>query len=175
MIQIGIKRLHLINGDALDLPSQGIVAIVGPNNAGKTVFLQEAYNCLRIHSLSSPTHWVSSAELMKEGDMRAYFEEHARIPPDAHRTPGATKALFPASSALGNPRGWNLAHLEMLWNSEPITPFSDVADHFSQFLAAMDRGRLLDDIQTREPGISPDDARFISSRTRATWRRGYLS
>ncbi|TDW98499.1 ATP-dependent endonuclease [Kribbella sp. VKM Ac-2566] len=165
MIQIGIERLHLTNddvddtpndGESIDLPSQGIVAIVGPNNAGKSLFLQEMYNVLQIHVAGGlgGAKWITRADLLKAGDVTAYFEENARV---VSASVPPTRMLLPAHSPISNERGFKLEQFKLAWEEPPHYPLGEIAKHFSQHLQALDRGRLLKDVETREPGQSPTD------------------
>src|SRR5258708_6722569 len=89
MIEIGIGRLKLIDGRIIELPRQGIVAIVGPNNAGKSQFLREINETLFEGLWRPPVDhepfpkplrmWIEDSYIHKAGDIAAYFEENARV------------------------------------------------------------------------------------------------
>lgn len=81
---VSISSLNLQNGDSIQLQPSGVTAIVGPNNAGKSTILREAFELLyrgdNFHS--NPKLSVSSLELARSGtatDLLAWIKKHMKL------------------------------------------------------------------------------------------------
>jgi hypothetical protein len=113
------------------------------------------YNILQRHlTEDAGARWITRADLVKSGDITAYFDENAQVvigsnPPD--------KVLLPAHSHNSNAQGFWSEQVRQAWGEPSHYPLGDLATHFSQHLPALDRGRLLRDVETRELGQSPTD------------------
>lgn len=86
MIKIGISQVQLSDGTLLNLPTEGITVVVGPNNAGKSTFLRDINNLAQHGMSQQPQAYkvVKAVQLEKTGtiaDLEAWMREHAdRIP-----------------------------------------------------------------------------------------------
>jgi hypothetical protein len=79
---IAIRELTTSGGDRLEPPVGGVVAIVGPNNSGKSALLRELHLALSVHPSQPRPHFKVLADLQvdKGGDAEdliAWLEEHA--------------------------------------------------------------------------------------------------
>jgi AAA domain, putative AbiEii toxin, Type IV TA system len=79
-----LRRIVISDGTLLDLPPTGVIAIVGPNNAGKSVALREIAQFLTLPASPATTQWqplvVKDLEVEKEGseaDLLDWLETHA--------------------------------------------------------------------------------------------------
>lgn len=74
---LNVSNIHLTNGTSINVPSDGALVIVGPNNSGKTVFIQEISQQISIDPRQSPLA-VRDIDLQRTGDATEvvrWFEE----------------------------------------------------------------------------------------------------
>jgi hypothetical protein len=88
---VGIKRLVISDGSAIDVPTTGVVAIVGPNNSGKSVALREIYSVLSTaHVQQGVRQVVRELEVEKTGtedELQEWLEKHCYAT-DVESAPG---------------------------------------------------------------------------------------
>src|SRR6266478_3028114 len=77
---LSVSRLTISDGTPVDVPGEGIVVIVGPNNAGKSAALRELGGWLAnpFHPLNPP-RVVAGVDVLKHGgdaEFHAWLEAH---------------------------------------------------------------------------------------------------
>ncbi len=86
-IRFGLKNVTFSGGSVIEFPESSITVIVGPNNSGKSTFLNEVHASL-IRGASTPKPKTFAAmEARKDGggpDIEAFLRENGRISTDIH-------------------------------------------------------------------------------------------
>jgi hypothetical protein len=67
-LEIVVKFLKHASGTEIEVPEGGIVVLVGPNNAGKSLSLRELYMHLSSPNPAEPFRSITAIETRKAGD-----------------------------------------------------------------------------------------------------------
>ncbi|MBU4216253.1 MAG: ATP-binding protein [Actinobacteria bacterium] len=83
-LEVGIIEILTTAGQEIEIPPNGVVLIVGPNNVGKSTFLRELHGSFTSKPTPGQRLWVSRTRTRlhgEEGQQFAWFEEFARTIP----------------------------------------------------------------------------------------------
>jgi hypothetical protein len=116
-LEVRIQELRISSGTAIPVPETGVVAIVGPNNTGKSAGLRETLEHLTgtPPPPERPRRVVVDIRVHKEGDeddLREWLETHCRA-----RTERSTRVRSYRRPNAG-PIGWDPAVHE--WQNIPV-------------------------------------------------------
>jgi hypothetical protein len=69
-LAVRVRRIQMSDDSWIDIPAQGVLVLVGPNNAGKSLTLRDIHARLR-NNVSTHTTAIRQLELEREGDGEA--------------------------------------------------------------------------------------------------------
>lgn len=148
MLHATIAAITLMDGSRVELPVDGIVLIVGPNNAGKSLLLSEMFQQTTAQGYGVDVKWLSMLEMHKTGDddeLARWFAGRARQLPTSHPNAGSL-TLSDVSMGAGPillddaRRAWSSSRdVGVLW------PW------LVGYYDAMSRGHLLQSAPARDP------------------------
>ncbi len=69
-LEIAVRSLHHASGARIEVPEGGIVVLVGPNNAGKSLSLRELQMHLTSPNPAEPFRSITAVDTRKVGDLR---------------------------------------------------------------------------------------------------------
>lgn len=78
-LDVRVKRIQMSDGSWIDVPARGVLVLVGPNNAGKSLTLRDLYTRLR-ENVRTHTTAIRELDIDKEGDRDAltrWMDAHA--------------------------------------------------------------------------------------------------
>ena len=78
--RFGLESITFNEGTTIDVPDQGILVLVGPNNAGKSVALREIVTRLTQRTALVPTRVVTNVDAARDGtesELNDWLCEHA--------------------------------------------------------------------------------------------------
>ena len=128
MIETPVTSLTMSDGSTLPVPRGGVLAFVGPNNAGKSVSLRDIHGHLT--QQNAPPRAVTSIAVDKQGsheDLIAWLNEHC------HKTWASGQELYSRSGAQAYG-----SHAQSWWLSGP--PYIQLGPFFAFFAGG--EGRL---------------------------------
>lgn len=128
MIKIPVTSLKMSDGSTLPVPQGGVLAFVGPNNAGKSISLRDIYGHLT--RLSVPPRAITSLVLDKQGsqeELISWLNEHC------HKTWASGEETYYRSGAAVS------KSVAVSWSASG-PPYYDLGQFFAFFAGG--EGRL---------------------------------
>jgi hypothetical protein len=146
MVSVALSQITFVDGSVEELPTDGVVVVVGPNNAGKSVLLGEIAQRTETATIYEAPRWLSSVAVERTGgeaEFQAWFEARARVGPEGYPHAG--------QSVIGDPmQGPGIISLEQglrSWFSSG--PLDAMMPYFARLYDAMSRPNLLQGAQAR--------------------------
>jgi AAA domain, putative AbiEii toxin, Type IV TA system len=92
--RVGVRAITVSDGTEIAVPATGVLAVVGPNNSGKSVALREIWEQLAgdVAAVPPPRVVIREVEVDKEGtpdELQAWLETHC-LPSSVQISPGVT-------------------------------------------------------------------------------------
>lgn len=130
-LDLHIKSLTFSDGSKVALEPKGVLALVGPNNAGKTVALRDIQGSFRHPGIGQVVAEVEVSKFGTDVELRGWLSEFAHM-----REPAGQRPLYsrPRTNSV------NEEALSRFWIQGP--PFDQLADFFVLFLGADERFNL---------------------------------
>src|SRR5258708_40132649 len=78
--RFGLASLRFSDGTSIDLPDKGVLVLVGPNNAGKSVALRDIVTRITRPAELQPSRVVTDVALRRDGtteELESWLTEHA--------------------------------------------------------------------------------------------------
>lgn len=148
----GLKKLKLINADPITVDPYGVVAIVGPNNSGKSTLLKQIvtainYGHTTYENLS--VRLIDSHELFTiggPGELLGWLKRNAHYVPM-----GDSDGAYSLHGSQ-----WALGDIQRLWGSIPTGhALADLSGFFSYSANGNNRFALSEETQARANGFEP--------------------